>query len=99
PERRVCELQLGETELDGVEVRTALAEQDQRPEEVVPGALELEDRQRRDRGSGERQHHAPERLEVARAVELRRLLEVLGDGEEVLAHEEEVRGRDEVDQE
>ena len=46
----------------------------------------------RHRGRRERQHHAPVRLEVARAVELRRLLVVLRDRQEVLPHEEQVRG-------
>ena len=72
----VVEVQLREPELKRVVVGIALSEQDQGPEEVVPDALELEDGERRHRGQRERQHHAPERLEVAGAVELRRLFEV-----------------------
>ena len=78
PVRPVVEMQLRQPELERVVTRVALAEEDQRPEEVVPCALELEDGERGHRRQRERQHDAPERLEVPGAVELRRLLEVLG---------------------
>src|SRR5581483_3660 len=87
-----------QNELHGVQVRAALPEQDQRPEEVIPRSLELEDDERRDGGQREREHDLPERLDRACAVELRRLLEVLRDREEVLAHEEQVRRGHEVDE-
>ena len=73
-------------------------EDDQRPEEVVPRALELEDRDRRDRRPGERQHHLPERLEVAGAVELRRLLEVRGIVRKYWRIRKRLRRGDELDQ-
>ena len=88
---------LSEPELEGVPVRVAEAEDDQRPEELVPHPLEREDRHRGERRRGEGEHHAPVGLEVAGAVELRRLLEVLRDRQEVLTHQEQVRRQDEVD--
>src|SRR5947208_9189619 len=90
-------MQVLQPELKGVVVLVSLTEEDQRPEEVVPGALELEDGERRYRRHRERQHDAPERLEVPGSVELRRFLEVPRDREEVLTHEEEVYRRNEVD--
>ena len=53
-------------------------EQDERPEEAVPRALELEDRDGREGRAGERQHHPPERREEARAVDPGRLLDLRG---------------------
>ena len=97
PERLVLEAELGEAELDRVDVGIAEAEDDQRPEEVVPHALEGEDRDRRQRRRCERQHHLPVRLEVAGVVELGGLLEVPRDGEEELTHQEELRRQHEVD--
>ena len=73
-------------------------EEDERPEEAVPGALELEDRDRREGRTGERQHHPPERREEAGAVDPGRLLEVARDRQEVLAHQEDARRRDGQDQ-
>src|SRR5689334_22116361 len=66
----------------------AVADEHNRPEERVPRALELEDRDRGDRGRREGQHDPEERREVAGAIDARRLLEVLRDREEVLAEQE-----------
>ena len=86
-----CEPELRDADLDRPLRRAPLAEEQVRPEELVPDALEGQDRDRRDGRRREREHHAPVRLEVAGAVELRGLLVVLRDREEVLPHEEEVR--------
>ena len=64
---------------------------------LVPRSLELEDRSRRERGARKWEHHAPERLEGTGAVELRRLLEVTRDRQEVLPHEKQRRGADQLE--
>ena len=65
-------------------------EDEERPEEAVPGALEREDRDGGQGRPGERQHDPQERREEPGAVDLGRLLEVARDRQEVLAHQEEL---------
>ena len=72
--------------------------QDQLPVEVVPRPLEAEDHDRGERRAGKRQHDAPVGLEEAGVVELRGLLVVLRDRQEVLAHEEEVGRVEQMDE-
>ena len=73
-------------------------ENEERPEEAVPRALEREDRDGGEGRAGKGQHHPQERREEAGAVDLGRLLEVARDRQEVLAHEEELLGLDRQDE-
>ncbi len=78
----------------GKRVVVRVGQEDDRPEEAVPGPLELEDRHRRQRRSGERQHDLPERREEPRPVDAGGLLELAWHRQEELAHQEDARGGD-----
>ena len=61
-------------------------------EEVVPGVQELEQRDRGDRRLGQRHDHPPQDLELAGAVHARRIRQLLRDGQEELAQQEDREG-------
>ena len=63
------------------------AEEHQRDEQVVPDPEELEDRERRERRHRHRQDQPPERREVAGAVDLGRLDDLLGQRGHVVAQD------------
>src|SRR5438045_2915522 len=65
---------------------------EQRPEEVVVDAHEGEDREGEEGSAGKRQDELEPAPELARAVDHRRLLEVLGDAEIELAKQEDTEG-------
>ena len=67
---------------------------DQRPEEVLPGALEGEDRVGRQRRRAQRQHDAPEDPELAGAVDPGGVEQVVGDRQHVLPEQEDAEGAD-----
>ena len=71
---------------------------DQRPEVHVPGADERGDENRDQDGAGDGQEDLPVKAEVPAAVDLGRLPQGLGHRQEVLAHHEDVVGRDKVQQ-
>ena len=63
-----------------------------RVQEVVPVEHEGEDRHRRQRGAGQRQHDLPVDPKIPRAVDAPGLDELVGQGEVVLADQEDVEG-------
>ena len=71
----------------------SVAGDEERPEVLVPAEDEEDHEERRHVGLGKRQHHVPEEAHRPRAVDARRLGELVGDGEEELAEEEGRRGR------
>src|SRR6266508_2528079 len=68
--------------------RLGVLSEHQRHQQVVPHPEELEDRQRRDRGPAERQHHLAEDGELLAAVHPGRLQQVPWDPDEEVAQQE-----------
>ncbi len=77
-----------------------LAGHDQRPEQAVPAPEEIEEDDRRQGRPRQRRRHVPERPQVAAAVERGGVIEILRDGSEELAQQEDAEdvGREGDDQ-
>ena len=75
--------------------RLRVAPEGQRHEQVVPDPEELEDRERGDRGQPERQDQPEEDPELGRAVDPRRLEQVLGYPDEEVPEQEDREGQPE----
>src|SRR5205814_9507460 len=90
--------ELGELDGQGDEIRAL--EQDEREEELVPGAQEREQQRHDDAGREQRRDHPDENLDAASTVDRRGLLELVWDRPDVaLEHPEDERERpDEVDE-
>ena len=87
PDGLVFEDKQRQSELQGA--KFGIADDDQRPEEVVPDESKGENRLRSQNGTAKRHDNFPVDEEFGRAIHPRRVQEVVGDALHVLAHEED----------